>query len=385
MALKVGSNGPDVLAWQQLMNRRFASYSRETDGSPLRTDGYFGLSDRDVASEWQRRTDRPVTGEVSDEELQLLGLGATPAPAPDRHACLTLRGTGGVVGQDLTSLVAQACSGLVEEIPVDNPASMGGIPVGAASDQDAPSGQKCVDLAVEWVAEWIEAHPNRTFVLGSYSLLAVAASQVRAMLAPGGRLADYADNYVCGFTFGNPSRAFGHTYYLGAIPAGEGMSDFHLPQALATWDWCDLANPDDIYTNVPTDQTGEIMRQAYKIVMGTQVSDPLGTVQKILPHIFAILQDAGVNLPFVNLPGVLSGLVLGLIASALPNPNDHGMNNDTAAAVRAASLGIAFATANPPTAPHIEYHIREVWPGQTYLGLAIQHVTQWAAQHPVRL
>ena len=31
------------------------------------------------------------------------------------------------------------------------------------------------------------------------------------------------------------------------------------------------------------------------------------------------------------------------------------------------------------TAPHIEYHIRQVFPGQTYVQLAIQHVRHWAA------
>jgi hypothetical protein len=262
IALKVGSHGPEVLAWQRLMNRRFPAYSVDAEGKPLEEDGWFGYADRDVAKEWQRRIDRTVTGQVSDEELEVLGLDVGRPLTASRHACLTLRGTGGIVGQDLTSVFAQACSAVVEEIPVDNPASMGGFPVGVSTDPAAPSSQKCVDMAVEWVANWIETNPDRTFVLGSYSLLAVAAVRVRAMLVPGGRLERFTDNYVCGYSFGNSARAFGHTFFMGAIPSGEGLADVHMPQELATWDWCDLAHEDDMYTNVPVDQTGEIMHRA---------------------------------------------------------------------------------------------------------------------------
>jgi hypothetical protein len=49
-----------------------------------------------------------------------------------------------------------------------------------------------------------------------------------------------------------------------------------------------------------------------------------------------------------------------------------------ACAIAAAIDGLIFFCAPPfPTAAHCEYHIREVWPGMTYVGLGIQHVHDW--------
>ena len=48
-----------------------------------------------------------------------------------------------------------------------------------------------------------------------------------------------------------------------------------------------------------------------------------------------------------------------------------------AAALDAAIRALVFFCQG--TAPHIEYHIREVLPGQTYVQLAVQHVRHWAA------
>lgn len=82
MSLRLGSNGPVVLSWQQKMLARFASYAKAADGGPLRADGYFGNDDLAVHQEWQRRVHRPVTDNVSDDELAILGVVAAPAVLP---------------------------------------------------------------------------------------------------------------------------------------------------------------------------------------------------------------------------------------------------------------------------------------------------------------
>ena len=97
MSLRLGSNGQIVTAWQTAMVRRFARYAKESDGSPLRIDGYYGYSDEAVQREYQRRTSQTVTGIVSDGDLAALGLITKPPPPPPRHQCLTFRGTGGIV------------------------------------------------------------------------------------------------------------------------------------------------------------------------------------------------------------------------------------------------------------------------------------------------
>ena len=91
MSLRLGSNDPVVLAWQQVMLKRFTSYAKAADGGPLRADGCFGQDDLAVHREWQRRTHRAETFMVSDEELALLGVVQRPTGKP---VLITAQGTG---------------------------------------------------------------------------------------------------------------------------------------------------------------------------------------------------------------------------------------------------------------------------------------------------
>lgn len=379
MPLKVGSSGPQVAVWQQVMTGRFAAYALESDGVPLRVDSYFGYSDRDVQREYQRRTNQPVTGEVSDHDLTVLGI-VTPPPVKTRHKALTFRGTGGIVGLDYTSRVAQMCSDIVEELPVDYPASMGGIPVGAANNLGAPSGKKCIDIAFENAAQLIESS-TWTFTLHGYSLGAIAASKIRAALLPGGRLSGHAHRYVCGVMLGSPARAFGHTFYLGAIPAGFGIADWHLPQEACTWDWCELVDPDDLYGAAAGGEIGDVLRAAYRMIMDIEVSDPVGMAGALIRNVLKLLDEAGVQLP-LDIPGIVTGALVGLLLAFLPAEWAKYLqigDRETAAAVQAAILALRFFADQPPTAAHISYEFRDAIPGVTYLDLAAQHVRHWAA------
>ena len=68
---------------------------------------------------------------------------------------------------------------------------------------------------------------------------------------------------------------------LGPDPGGEGISNWHMPEACATYDWCFLAHPDDLYTNVPRGQVGQICRDAYGMVVNTEVADPIATAMRV--------------------------------------------------------------------------------------------------------
>lgn len=340
-------------------------------------------------AEFQQRAGIPVLrdpqGHGYADFRTRVRLGSYPPPPPPRHAMLTFRGTGGIIGQDYTSRIAQQCADVVEEIPVLYPASMGGIPVGAAVDPRAPSGQECVDIAVDMAVDWI-ANSHRTFTLCGYSLGALAASRVRAELLPGGRLQEHAHRYVAGVMIGNPARAFGHTYYLGAVPGGYGIADWHLPQEACTWDWCELAHPGDLYTNASGGQIGDVLRAAYRLVMDTEVSDPLGTLRKLIPNLLRLLDESGVNLPFINIPTIITGAIAGLVLAFLPDEITRFLglgDNETAAAVQAAIEALRFFIGPPPTRDHITYEFAEVWPGQTYLGLGAQHIRDWAGRKTV--
>ena len=113
----------------------------------------------------------------------------------------------------------------------------------------------------------------------------------------------------------NPARAFGHSFFLGPVPDGEGISDFHVPREACTWDWCELAQPDDFYANVPLGDIGDVCRQGNNIVMDTTVSNPVAMMQKMIPHLLRMLDEAGVQLP-LNIPAMVTGVFAGLLRLA---------------------------------------------------------------------
>lgn len=74
MTLQLGSHGPLVSRWTQVMLKRFRSYALGVDGLPLRDDAYFGFDELKVQREYERRTGQPQDGVVSDRDLAALGL-----------------------------------------------------------------------------------------------------------------------------------------------------------------------------------------------------------------------------------------------------------------------------------------------------------------------
>lgn len=298
-----------------------------------------------------------------------------------RHLAVVFRGTGGIIGEDYVSRVCQGVSGLVEEINPNFPASMGGIPVGNANDLRAPSMKAAVDMAV-WDATGIirnalHANPRRMIVVGGYSAGAVAGARVRKWL-----LQNYPDNYLCSFSLGDPTRPHGGSYYRGPVLSGQGISSWRFGD-IRDHRHCWLTDPGDMYGNIPLGVVGDIMDDCFDIVTTTQLSDPLGTALAVLPKIPDLAGKAGMPLPRMlaamldGIPGSgLLPILLGSLAGLIPNRDPNTLTG-TAAAAKAAQIALQFVTANPPTAPHIQYEFREVWPGQTYLGLAIQHVRDW--------
>jgi hypothetical protein len=275
--------------------------------------------------------------------------------------------------------VARACP--VEEIPVQAPWSFGPIPPG---ELRAPSYAESVSIGVDWACDWINAHPHRTFLLGGYSQGGEAASRVYAELGRGGRLEHAAPYFVAGYVFGNPSRHIEHTFYGGPPRDGEGIASYRLPRM--DDNWCSLVEPGDIYGGVPTSLAGEIMRDVYTLCTDLQIHDRdqfavdlVANMIELIGNLDGDAYDAvsyGVRQHNIDLSGanILPGEKLRAEGERLLSVRG------IAAAIHAAILGLQFLCQSPPTAPHIEYHLREVFPGQTYVGLAIQHVTDWAAR-----
>jgi hypothetical protein len=235
--------------------------------------------------------------------------------------------------------------------------------------------------------DWTLNNTDRPVIAGGYSQGGEGASRFRMEFEPGGRLAHLRANWVCGYAFGNPSRQLERTYYGGPATPWEGIAQWRLPNL--DWDWCELIDVGDLYGTSARGLTGEIERDVY--TMCTQMEMHSGFAefcQTLVANLIEVAKnldgDAYDDLQRgVARHGVdLSGATI-LPAERFQPLTDKLLTVEGIACLIAAAIdGLIFMCSPPfPTAAHCEYHIREVWPGMTYVGLAIQHVHDWINQY----
>jgi hypothetical protein len=346
----------------------YAKLDYEQNAGPVGEDGY--------GHGWPQLGGRSITDAVAHIKNTLAG-GEPPFPpnpgggGSGRLAILTFAGTWAAPGVGFPSDVAQACADVADEVPVQAPWSFGK-PVSYAES---------VRIGVDWAVDWTLTHADRPVILGGYSQGGEAAARVRMEFEPGGRLAQLHPNYVAGYVFGNPSRHLEKTFHGGPPTDGEGIAQFRLP--LLGDEWCELVDTYDMYAGVPATLTGEIMRDVYTLCTELELGG--GFEETFVANCLALLG----NLDGDAYDDVKRGMYrhgidieeAQLLPEAVINPLTDRLISvkGIAAAIQACVLGIQFICWQPPTAPHIEYGIREVFPGQTYVQLAIQHVHHWAA------
>jgi hypothetical protein len=229
-------------------------------------------------------------------------------------------------------------------------------------------------------------NPDRPVIAGGYSQGGEAASRYRMEFEPGGRLAHLRNNWVCGYVFGNPSRHMHTTYYAGPPTPWEGIAQWRLLNI--GHDWCELVDPGDLYGTCARGLTGEIERDVY--TMCTQMEMHSGWKEFAKTFVANLLEvvrnldgdayddlEAGVARYNVDLEGV----TVAPVETVKPIADRLLSVQGVAAAIAAAIDGLIFLCTTPPTACHIEYHIREAWPGMTYVNLAIQHVHDWVRSY----
>ena len=242
--LKLGSHGPMVSAWTELMKSRYRSYANGRDGYPLKNDGYFGYDEQEVQSEWQFRTGQRVTGEVSDHDLWRLGLKPT---------LLSIHGTGQAdpFGIGYPADIARRLPHLYHWQPVGNYPALA-IGMGDSVEQ----GQNEVNRLFRDV---IPHHGPVAFV--DYSQGSIIGGQTRNMIREG----VLQHELVASASFGNPMR---HALsYVGNVdPGGTGIAP--VLELAAEPQCVDLAAPGDLYTTCEQDDEGEMKRAVYNAVMG---------------------------------------------------------------------------------------------------------------------
>jgi len=400
----VGDKSDDVTAAKAVL-RRFEYGKGLTPGPVYTTD--FGSALRTFQGNRNAEIDRgskpgpkmAKPGTLNWSTKKQLGIladqlpPAPPPPAKRRHAALVFRGTGGVVDQDYVYELARQAD--LEIIYLDFPASMGGLPPGAAGQ---PSAQTAVRIGYQSAVTWIRNNPSRTFQLYGYSLGEIVVAQIlESLFTSGSELAPYQANYVASVHIGPPARPVGGAFYGGTAAPGVGIASNRLSDRvykLVGNRACYLCHPDDMYGSIPVPKeggTGDIMETVYDLITGIELGRFIDTIGAMMPHLLEIAQDAGVFGMLGLLAPVLGGnpvpllgALLPVLSASLPALIGPGGGNPTgpAAAAQAAVLGMKFLLAG--TRPHIEYHIREVWPGQTYFGLGVQHARDWASRVAVR-
>jgi hypothetical protein len=215
----------------------------------------------------------------------------------------------------------------------------------------------------------------------------------------------HAHRLVCVVLVADPWRPFGKSFWMGPIQAGQGIGAPYYRLSKAAQDalgyrCCWLVNPADLYTNAPLGGTGQVLADVEEIILGTSVSDPLGTLEKAISMLAKILlQDSGLGLGSMG-TGLLQGAagggsIIGLVPLLIPlllgsfqgliggiAGNGSNLPAGPAADVQAAILALKFFGSG--TAPHISYHDTPWGPGpQTFLQLGTQHCADWGSRVPV--
>lgn len=367
-----------------------------SDRSDVYTDEFgaalrvYGKNVHDLVLAGRRRTPDVNVDGIFDwaiqDQMELKTPAALPAPPRNRALAYVWRGTGGVIGQDLVSLVCQQAADLVEEINPPWAATMGGLPVGTAGGIGDPSMWAAVQATVAWTqGDFIARHkvnPKIRVVVGGYSAGAIAAGIFRAWL-----LEFFPDNYVCSFSLGDPTRPFGGGFFGRPAPWGRGISTVQYGDPKDPRH-CWLTHEGDMYAQVPGGVTGDIMDDVFEEVTRFSFTDILQVAMRMMTALPTIAQKGGISLPAAF--GALAGGPIGLTVFALPllltsiggfvQPNaDADQLTGTPAAAKAAMIGLTFLFQG--TGPHIRYHIDEAWPGgPTFLQLAVMHVRDWASR-----
>lgn len=230
-------------------------------------------------------------------------------------------------------------------VPVDYPASFGGVMPAPSGSPD--SYQESVAEGVKSIVSLINATPGK-FALGGYSQGAEGVSRVLIELQHGS-LQHRMQDFVGGFTFGNPCREQDHTFPGGTNPGGHGISSTRISHTPEMW-W-DFAHPGDMYANVPSGQVGDNITAVYNLVTELQFHNMLELAKDI-------------SEAFIAKGGLAEQLV-----ELLTNPLN------LVAAGESAAIAIGFVASNPPTLQHINYDADEpLGDGRSSVQIAIDHM-----------
>lgn len=338
-ARRTDSNWHAVTLLNQKLYSKFASV--RALGAPRTDSTYDEITAQAVAlvaSNYKITVPVDAKGQAIANLAFRAKLGSYPPPPPPTHALFTVRGTGGIIGQDFTSQIAQALPGQYHEHPINYAAAMGGLPVGAANDPSAPSGNECAEQARQLLTDAVMGSTT-TFAVSGYSLGTKGVVMfLNDLFDPSHPLYQHKDRLVCVVMIADPWRPYGKSFYLGPTASGQGIGApfFTMSkdaQAGLGYRCCWLANPADLYTNAPLGGTGLVLADFEEVILGMSVTDPMGMIMRFVQLALQLVVKDGGLLPgtsgTVNQPVVASpasgGLLGGLLGGGLLGGGSGGI------------------------------------------------------------
>ncbi|AEJ92325.1 lysin B [Mycobacterium phage Timshel] len=260
MILKVGSTGQVVSDWQAEMLERYPSYAKAADGGPLKVDGYFGYDDEAVQVEYEFRTGQPIDREVSQGDLDYLGIKTDSFKG---RWLFTVHGTGMAdpFGPGLPADTARDVEDIYDWQPIGN--------YPAAAFPMWPS----ITKGVGELRNQIASKPGEINMAG-YSQGAVVCGQVlkHDIMSPSGSLHHRLKDVRKVVFWGNPMRQQGiaHTdewIHPVASPSTMGILEDRLEGLEdAPFEVRDYAHEGDMYASIKADDMHE-----YEVAIGRLV------------------------------------------------------------------------------------------------------------------
>lgn len=438
---QLGNSGPEITYFQQWFGRAFKSYAPPVTGryddatvaSVKHMQGNLGLLPTgmfDIVTAEETGYKLPNGSSPNARHLAVVFRGTGGIIGQDYVSLICQPNA------DLVEEINPPWAATMGGLPVGT--------AGNISDPSMSQGViNALNATKPIVAQALHANPKRKVIVGGYSAGAVVAAYVRQYVQstyPNNYLCSFSLGDPS-----RPAGGCYYPFGGGIDPGGEAIGSWHYgditdPRHCWLANHTDSACP-DMYTIVPKGVVWQIMSAAYDGITKFSFSDFLSGMMALVEMIPTIAGDMGISLPAVlqsmsgglggllgggavaptassasGLGGLLGGAGAGLLGSgsllggagllggilgggnaapggALNLPGMFlggiegliGVGNPESftgieAGTYAARLGLTFMAAG--TRPHISYHVDEVWPGQTYLGLGIQHVRYYASQTP---
>lgn len=290
------------------MLRRFRSYALGVDGKPLRNDGYFGLDEQKVQKEYERRTNQPQDGVVSDHDLGALGLTQPVIFTVEGHMSDMWLGPCATIGRTLSEQGVAYWQPVwydCQALPFNNKSGVASL-ASLLGGTTLPSGQPFP--------------PGTPWGLAVFSQGAMVGCDFMRQQILTGPLQWRLKDFRRGIAFGNPDRAADACVPWAHNPPKKGTGGIMVDDRFITagtaidGKWAEHPNRGDMFADAGTDDEGLYKSAIAKIV--TQNSWAGGDAA-LLSRLVKLVG----NIPTQTIPVVLA--IISAIKFAVSNPSPH--------------------------------------------------------------